>query len=108
GHTLEEWAPLCLRFLIGGVSGRHRFRSAKPLLGHASRLSGADGLEPQPVEVPVSLPTEIADLELLEGQLPRHSGASFGAVKDSRAHTYTATLVCQSSAFYLLSTTDRE
>jgi hypothetical protein len=108
GHTLEEWAPLCLRFLVGEVSGRHRFRSAKPLMGHASRLSGGRALDPQPVHVPVSLPAEIADLELLEGQLPRHSGASFGAVKDRRAHTYTASLVCQSSAFYLLSAADRE
>jgi hypothetical protein len=107
GHTLEEWAPLCLRFLLGRASGRHRFRTAKPLMGHASRLSD-DGHDPQPVEVPVSLPAEIADLELLEGELPRHSGSLFAAVKDRCAHTYTATLVCQSSAFYLLSATDQE
>jgi hypothetical protein len=108
GHTLEEWTPLCVRFLLGRLGGRHRFRSAKPAMGHASRLSGAGGLDPQPVEVPVSLPAEIAELELLEGELPRHGGVSFGVVKDCRAQTYTATLMCQSSAFYLLSAQDRE
>ena len=60
------------------------------------------------MDVPASLPAEIAELELLEGELPRHGGASFGVVKDRRAHTYTATLMCQSSAFYLLSGQDRE
>lgn len=108
GHTLEEWTPLCLRFLIGRLGGRHRFRSAKPGLGHTSRASGAGGLDPQRVEVPISLPAEISELELLEGQLPRHGSASFGAVKDRRAQTYTATLMCQSSAFYLLSAAERE
>jgi hypothetical protein len=108
GHTLEEWTPLCVRFLIGWFSGRHRFRSAKPKLGHTSRLSATGELDPQPVEAPVSLPAEIAELELLEGALPRHGGASFGVVKDTRAHTYTATMMCQSSAFYLLSEADRE
>jgi hypothetical protein len=108
GHTIEEWTPLCARFLIGRFGGRHRFRSAAPVMGHTSRLSLAGGLDPQPVEVPISLPAEIAELELLEGRLPRHGGAPFGAVKDARAHTYTATLMCQSSAFYLLSAGDRE
>src|SRR5436309_911715 len=78
GHTLEEWTPLCLRFLLGRFSGRHRFRSAKPNLGHASRISATGGLDPQPVDVPVSLPAEIAQLELLEGELPRYGGVSFG------------------------------
>ena len=99
---------MCARFLLGRFGGRHRLRSAQPTMGHTSRVSGADGLGPQPVEVPMSLPAEIAELELLEGQLPRHAGASFGVVKDRRAHTYTATLMCQSSAFYLLSEADRE
>src|SRR3984957_17171886 len=108
GHTLEAGTPLCLRFLTGRPSGRHRFRSVKPRMGHTSRLSGAGGLDPQPVQVPTSLPVELAELELLEGELPRHGGAPFGAVKDGRAHTYTATLMCQSTAFYLLSAADRE
>jgi hypothetical protein len=108
GHTLEEWLPLSTRFLLGRLTGRHRFRSAKPKLGHASRVNGAGGLEPQPVEVPRSLPAEIAELEVLEGRLGRHDGACFGAVRDARACTYTATLMCQSSAFYLLSAADRE
>src|SRR5690349_15672868 len=27
GHTIEEWTPLCVRFLVGKWGGTHRFRS---------------------------------------------------------------------------------
>jgi hypothetical protein len=108
GHTVEEWTPLCLRFLTGRALGRHRFRSAMPGLGHTTTVAGDPPLQPSDVAPPVSLPGELAELELLEGMLPRHNDAPFGAVKDAGAHTYTATLMCQSSAFYLLSAADRE
>ena len=77
GHTLEEWAPLCLRFLTGRISGRHWFRSAQPTLGHIIRLPTACGLDPHPVGAPISLPAELAELELLEGEL--HAGGRRGA-----------------------------
>src|SRR5437660_7783413 len=38
GHTVEEWTPLCLRFLIARWSGRHRFRSGQPHMGHVVNL----------------------------------------------------------------------
>jgi hypothetical protein len=108
GHTLEEWTPLCARFFTARVTGRQRFRSVQPAMGHTAMLVTDPRLDPQPVTPPLSLPSEIAELELLEGVLPRHHDAPFGAVKDARAHTYTATLMCQSTAFYLLSAPDRE
>ena len=108
GHTLEEWGPLCARFATARLTGRHRFRGAHPLMGHTARIPSEPSVGPQPVAAPVSLPGELSELELLEGVLPRHDAAPFGVVKDSRAHTYTATLMCQSTAFYLLSAPDRE
>ena len=108
GHTVEEWAPLAVRYTLARTQGRHRFRTRLPLLGHTAQLPDAPGLDPQPVLPAGSLPAELADLELLEGELARYAQAPMGAVKDRRARTYTATLVCQSSAFYLLSAADRE
>ncbi len=108
GHTVEEWTPLWLRFLIARRSGRHRFRSMQPGMGHVVRLPTGPLLKPEDVVVPNSLPSEISEVELLEGELPRHADAQFGVAKDTRAHTYTATLMCQSTAFYLLSAADRE
>jgi hypothetical protein len=108
GHTVEEWAPLAIRYAAARSNGRHRFRSPLPVLGHTLRLPDGPGLEPQLPLAGVALPAELADLELLEGALARYGDAPMGAVTDRRARTYTATLVCQSSAFYLLSGGDRE
>jgi len=108
GHTIEEWAPLAVRYALARSGGRHRFRSQLPLLGHRSRLPDSPGLDPEPPLPASSVPAELADLELLEGVLAQYGEAPMGAVKDRRARTYTATLVCQSSAFYLLSAADRE
>jgi hypothetical protein len=105
GHTLEQWAPLAARYALARAQGRHRFRSRLALLGHRARVPGAPGLDPQPPLNAGSLP---ADLELLEGSLAQYGQAAMGAAADRRARTYTATLVCQSSAFYLLSAADRE
>ena len=108
GHTIEEWTPLCVRFLTGRLTGRHRFRSSKPLMGHATRVGGGGALDPEPVELPCACRRSSQSSSCSRAKLPRHAAALFGVVKDARAHTYTATLVCQSSAFYLLSAADRE
>jgi hypothetical protein len=107
GHTLEQWAPLGLRFALGRAGGGASFRCAQPRLGLVTSMPEG-GLEPREVVPAVSLPGELAELELLEGELERLGGVAFGVVHDRRAHTYTATLVCQSSAFYLLSDADRD
>jgi hypothetical protein len=108
GHTVEEWCPLAVRYAVSRAQGRHRFRSRLPLLGHTAPLAHGTAVQPAQPEPPVCLPSELAGLELLEGELSRYPGALMGAVKDRRARTYTATLVCQSSAFYLLSAADRD
>ena len=107
GHTLEQWAPITLRFLLARYGSRARFRSQRAQLGHVVTLPTGE-LDPQrPVE-PWSLPGELADLEFLEGQLARYEHARFGAVKDVRARTLTAALRVRGRAFALLGPAERE
>ncbi len=64
GHTVEEWAPLAIRYALARSRGRHRFRSQLPLLGHRAQLPDSPGLQPEPPLPASSLPAELADLEL--------------------------------------------
>jgi hypothetical protein len=105
GHTVEQWAPLVVRFLLGRE--RARFRAQHAQLGHLVALPGGE-LDPQPVKAPVSLPGELAELELLECQLARYELAALGVVADRRAHTYTAAIKVKGRAFELLSHEERE
>ena len=92
GHTIEQWTPLTVSFLLRRVSGRNRFRASRAQLGHLVRLPDG-GLDPQPPQAPWALPAELADVELLEGALARYDGARFGVVKDRAAGTFTAAVV---------------
>ena len=107
GQTVEQWAPLAVRFLWGRWGGRARFRAQRAQLGHVVALP-AGGLDPQRAVEAFSLPAELADLEFLEGALVRYEGARFGAVKDTRARTFTAALRVQGQAFALLGAAERE
>jgi hypothetical protein len=107
GRTVEQWAPLVVRFLLGRYSARARFRSQRAQLGHVVTLPTGE-LDPQRPQTPSSLPAELADLELLEGELVRYDHARFGVVKDARARTFTAVLGVRGRAFALLSPSERE
>jgi hypothetical protein len=105
GLTLEQWAPIVLRFF----SGRRRswFRGQSPQLGHVVSLP-TGGLDPQPVAPPADRPAELADLELLECGLSAYDGARMGVAKDRRAGTYTGAVRVQCRAFELLSPDERQ
>jgi hypothetical protein len=105
GQTLDQWAPIVFRFLIG--RGQSRFRAQTALLGHVVRLP-TGGLDPQPVEPPEDRPSELADLELLECELSAYDGALLGVAKDRRAGTYTGAVRVQCRAFELLFPEERE
>lgn len=107
GQTLEQWTPLVLRFLLSRLSGRGRFAAQRAQLGHLVRLPEG-GLDPQRPREPQSLPGELAGLEFLQAGLARYGQASFGAVKDARAGTFTAALRVRGRAFALLSPEERE
>jgi hypothetical protein len=101
GRTIDQWAPITVRFFLASFTGQRRFRSQVGQLGHIVGLPSGD-LDPQPVHEPKSAPLELADLELLEVTLETFNRAPMGAVKDKRAKTYTAVLACQGAAFDLL------
>jgi len=107
GHTLEQWAPLTVRFLLGRYSRRARFRSQRAQLGHVVALPTGE-LDPQRPQEPWSLPAELASLEFLEGELVQYEGARFGVVKDRRARTFTCALRVRGRAFALLGPEERE
>jgi hypothetical protein len=107
GQTLEQWAPLTVRFVLGRFSGAARFRACRAQLGHLVLLPSG-GLDPQPAQPPAARPGELAELEFLEVTLSRYDHARLGVVKDRRAHTFTATVRVSGRAFALLGPEDRE
>jgi hypothetical protein len=107
GHTIEQWAPLTVRFLLARYTARARFQSQRAQLGHVVTLP-AGGLDPQRPSEPHSFPAELADVELLEGELVRYENAKFGVAKDRRARTYTAALRVRGRAFALLGPAEQE
>ena len=107
GQTLEQWAPVSVRFLLGRFSGASRFRAQRAQLGHLVALPNGS-LDPQPAQPPQGRPGELAELEFLEVTLSRYEHARLGVVKDRRAHTFTATVRVSGRAFALLGPEDRE
>lgn len=105
GQTLDQWAPVLVRFLFG--RDRSRFRARAALVGHLVTLP-AGGLDPQPVAAPQDRPAELADVELLECELSAYDRARLGVAKDRRAATYTAVIRVQCRAFELLSPEERQ
>ena len=107
GHTLEEWAPLTVRFLMGRWNRQTRFRAQLSAVGHVVGVPEG-GLEPQPPDEPKSVPKELVGLEYLEGELASYENTPFGVIVDRKAKTMTAVLRCQGQAFALLGAEDRE
>jgi hypothetical protein len=107
GHTLEQWAPVTFRFLLGRFGSARKFCAQRSQLGHLVRLPDG-GLDPQFPKVPWALPGELADLEFLEAELAQYEGARFGVIKDRGARTFTAALRIRGRAFALLSPEERE
>lgn len=108
GHTALEWVPVTVRFATAQVGGQTRWRSSHGKLGHVTRLPGGENVDPQDVHPPISLPAELADIEVLETRLPRFGGVSLGVAFDKRTHSYTAVVRCEARAFYLLGEEERE
>jgi hypothetical protein len=107
GRTVEQWAPIVVRFLLARHRGRARFSSQRAGLGHLVALP--DGtLDPRRPSEPYSLPGELVGLEFLEGELVRYASARFGVVKDVRAATFTAAVSVRGRAFALLGAPERE
>lgn len=110
GHTLEEWAPLTVRFLVGRWSKQTRFRAQLGQVGHVLGIpeGGLEPEEPEEPEDPKSSPSELAGIELLEGEMVAYDDARMGVIVERKARTYTAILACQGQAFGLLGEREQE
>lgn len=106
-HTLEEWAPLTVRFVVGRLSRRARFRAQLAQVGHLVGVPDG-GLAPESPDEPRALPAELAKVEFLEGELMAYGGTPFGVIVDRAAKTMTAVVRCQGESFALLGAEDRE
>ena len=95
GRTLEAWTPVIARYLARRLTGRLRYRSAAPTAGLLLRPNGS-------VEVAVSLPEELGDVELVAAPVDPAGTAAIGVVKDRRGQTFTATLGVRVRNFALL------
>jgi hypothetical protein len=107
GHTVEEWGPLTVRFLLGRWSRKARWRAQLGQVGHVLGVPEG-GFEPDRPEDPKSVPAELVGLELLEGTLTKYEDARMGVAVDRRARTLTAVVRCSGQAFGLLGDEERE
>jgi hypothetical protein len=98
GRTLEEWAPLALRWVCRSSEQRRGFRSAAP--GGGVRIGTAGD-----AVFGVSLPAELDGLQMLE--VP-YGTDRVGVIRDRDAGTYTVALAVQAGPFGLLDTAEQE
>ena len=112
GRTVEEWAPIvCAWALRGGRRGQ-RWRSSAPTAGirrSVRAVGGRNGHGPDEpdasTEEPVSLPPQLAGIQLLAAPL---RGEDVGILKDDRAKTYTGVLAVRVRSFGLLDQSEQE
>lgn len=97
GRTLEEWAPIALRWALRSKEEKRGYRSASP---RAGAQEGEDG-----AAFECSLPSELVGLEMLE--VPYKSD-HVGVLRDARAGTYTAAIAVRAGAFTLLDGAEQE
>lgn len=98
GRTLEQWAPLAIRWALRPRSQRLGYRSASPSAG--ARLGGGGELLHEP-----SLPGELEGLEMIEAP---YGSDCVGVLRDRPAGTYTAALALRAGAFGLLDAAEQE
>lgn len=97
GRTLEQWAPVGLRWALGAAERARGYRSSAPGAG----VRVLDGR----AVFPVSLPSELSGLQMLE--VP-YGSDQVGVLHDRSAGTYTAALAVRAGAFSLLDAAEQE
>ncbi len=97
GRTLDEWAPVALRWALRRRERAGGYRSLTPSAG--VRIHDGEAVyEP-------SLPAELVDLDLLE--VP-YGQEEIGVIRDRGAGTYTAAIAVRAGAFGLRDAAEQE
>lgn len=111
GRTAEEWTPVIAAWAVrGGRRGQH-WRSQLPHSGRRRRTSdprrngNGSSSSDDDEEEPVSLPPQVAGIQLLAAPL---RGEDVGILKDRRAKTYTGVLAVRVRSFGLLDQAEQE
>jgi hypothetical protein len=97
GRTLDEWAPVGLRWALRGREERTGFRSKLPWRGKL--------LDSEESADELSLPKALAGLRMLEAP---YGNDTVGVIWDRRAGTYTAAIAVRAGAFGLADTVEQE
>lgn len=113
GRTPEEWAPVLIRWVLGGGRRGRRFRSAAPSAGRhghtgvppSRNRGGPEHGRTDEIPEPARVPAELAGIELLAAPL---RGEEVGIVKDVRAKTYTGVIAVRVRSFGLLDQSEQE
>jgi len=98
GRTIEEWAPVVLRWLLRSQREGAGYRSSAP--GAGVRI-GPDSSETNEL----SLPPDLEGLDLLS--FP-YGAENVGVIRDRRQGTYTAAIAVRAGAFALRDAAEQE
>ncbi|HEY2333642.1 MAG TPA: SCO6880 family protein [Solirubrobacterales bacterium] len=98
GRTVEEWAPVVLRWIIRTRRSGGKYRSSAPSAGVRAGEDGERTYEP-------SLPPELEGLDLLS--VP-YGSEEIGVMRDRREGTYTAAIAVRGGAFALRDSAEQE
>jgi hypothetical protein len=98
GRTVEQWAPVALRWGLRHGEERHGFRAALPFEGGGARQGERE-------ETDLSLPGPLRGLAML--QVP-YGADHVGVLHDRASGTYTAALSVRAGAFGLCDSSEQE
>jgi hypothetical protein len=97
GRTLDEWAPIVIRWARRSRANQRGYRSVGPSSGMS--LDGQDSASAH------SLPAELADLDLLE---VLYGQDEVGVLRDRNIGSYTAVIAVRAGAFGLRDPSEQE
>jgi hypothetical protein len=98
GRSVEEWAPVALRWLLRSHRSGTGYRSSAPAAGVTVGEDGAPAYE-------LSLPPALEGVDLLS--VP-YGAEEVGVVRDRREGTYTAAIAVRAGAFALRDAAEQE
>ncbi len=93
-RTLEEWAPVAIRFVVRRFAGRARFRSSLPVTGIRVRPGAAAHNQTAPV-----IPRVLRDVRILTAE---YRDRPIGLLSENGGRRQTAVLACRVVSFALL------
>lgn len=106
GRTLEQWAPVAMRWTLRGLRERFsRARSAKSAGSRVSLPTGSDRRRPNVIPPEPQPPRELRGVRIVE--IP-YRGRTIGAIAERKGHRLTVVLVGRAPGFALADDEEQE